>query len=115
MTKEYYLSKGFDDAAAAYFAGGRRRIMHVEANDDFTLTLTFDNSEKRLLDAKEFLVKDSAFEPVRDLACFKRVYLDENSAVSWDVDPLIDSRKVWLNKLDLSPDCCYLDSQPLSR
>ncbi len=113
--KEYYLSKGFDEATAAYFAGGRKRITHVLANDDWTLTLTFDDSEKRILDAKDFLVKGSVFEPICDLASFKRVYLDEDAAVSWDIDPLIDSRKVWSNKLDLSPDCCYLDSKPIAQ
>ena len=38
-TIEYYLSKGFDRAAAEYFAAGRRKILSVKANDDYTLTL----------------------------------------------------------------------------
>lgn len=30
-TIEYYLSKGFDRAAAEYFAAGRRKILSVKA------------------------------------------------------------------------------------
>ena len=51
-TVEYYLSKGFDLPAARYYTGGRRKITGVTANDDFTLTLAFDNGEKRRLDVK---------------------------------------------------------------
>ncbi len=108
--KTYYLSKGFDDATAAYFASGRRRITKVIANDDFTLTLTFDNHEEKLLDAKSFLVRGTVFDAICDIASFKRVYLDENAVVSWDRDPTIDSKKVWSNKIDISPDMCYLES-----
>ena len=35
-TVDYYLSKGFDRLAAEYFASGRKRIIGVSANDDFT-------------------------------------------------------------------------------
>lgn len=35
-TVAYYLSKGFDQAAAEYYAAGRRKIVSVEPNDDFT-------------------------------------------------------------------------------
>ena len=52
---EYYLSKGFDRKAAEYFASGRKRITGVIPNDDFTLTITFDNGEQRLYDTKRFL------------------------------------------------------------
>ena len=30
-----------------YYAAGRRKIMGVEPNADFTLTLSFDNGERR--------------------------------------------------------------------
>ena len=44
-TVEYYLSKGFDHKAAEYFAGGKKKIVGVVANRDFTLTISFDNGE----------------------------------------------------------------------
>ena len=59
MTKtvEYYRSKGFDQKAAEYFASGRRQIVAVVANNDFTLTISFDNGEKRLYDVRPLLKK----------------------------------------------------------
>ena len=44
---EYYLSKGFDRKKADYYASGRRKIVSVAPDNDFTLVLTFDNGEKR--------------------------------------------------------------------
>ena len=38
---EYYLSKGLDQATAEYFASGRKQIVNVHSNEDFTLTLFF--------------------------------------------------------------------------
>ena len=44
---EYYLSKGFDRKTAEYYASGRRKIVCVAPDNDFTLIITFDNGEKR--------------------------------------------------------------------
>ena len=112
-TVEYYLSKGFDLPMARYYASGRRKITSVAPNDDFTLTLVFDNGEKRVLDMKPMLSKGTIFEPFCDIDNFRRVYLDEQHCVSWDINPEVDSNKVWNNKVDLCPDTCYIDSVPL--
>ena len=111
--KEHFLSKGFDLPTAKYYANGRRKIVSVTPNDDFTLTLGFDNGEHRLLDVKPLLVKGTAFEPLCDIANFKRVYLDAQHCVSWDIDPTVDSETVWNNKVDLCPDSCYINSVPM--
>ena len=47
------------------------------------------------------------------LSNFKRVYLDDAGCVAWDIDPNVDSNKVWNNKVDLSSDSCYVDSVPV--
>ncbi len=109
----YYLSKGFDQKAAEYYASGRRKIISVVSNDNFTLILTFDNGEQRLYDMKPFIKEGTVFKPLEDINVFRRVYLDENKAPSWDKDPSVDSRKVWNNKIDICPDTCYMDSIPL--
>jgi len=109
---KYYLSKGFDQKSAEYYASGRRKIVGVVPRDDFTLAISFDNGEKRLYDMKPFLKKGTVFEPLIDKSVFKRVYLDDDSTLSWDINPNIDSKKVWSNKIDLDPDGCYLDSTP---
>ena len=47
---DFYLSKGFDLKMANYFASGRKKITSVKANQDFTLLLVFDNTEKSIFD-----------------------------------------------------------------
>ena len=111
---DYYLSRGCDQKMAEYFAAGRRRITGVVPNDNYTLTLTFDNGEKRLYNAAPLLQSGTVFAPFRELESFRRVYLDESNCVSWDIDPMVDSSVVWSNKVDLCPDSCYVDSVPLS-
>lgn len=112
-TVEYYLARGFDRAAAEYYAAGRRTIVAVRPNADFTLTLCFDNGERRQLDVKPMLEEGTVFAPLRNPANFCRVYLDAQHCVAWDIDPAVDSAKVWNNKIDLCPDSCYMDSVPL--
>lgn len=113
-TVEYYLSKGFDRLMAEYFASGRKKIISVKPQTDFSLLLTFDSGERRMLDIKPMLDKGGVFTPFRDFNNFKRVYLDEENAVSWDINPDIDSKVVWNNKVDLCPDSCYIDSIPIN-
>ena len=112
-TVEYYLSKGFDLKMAEYFASGRKTITSVVPNNDFTLTLSFDNGEKRIFDVAPLIEKGTVFETFSDLENFKRVYIDEEHCVAWDINPEIDSNVVWNNKVDLCPDACYVDSVPV--
>ena len=107
---EYYLSKGYDRKMAEYFASGRKRITKVIPRNDFTLLLSFDNGETRLYDASPLLQAGTVFAPFREWDNFRRVYLDENHSVCWDIDPNIDSNEVWNNKVDLCPDSCYVET-----
>ena len=112
-TVEYYLSKGFDHKTAEYFAGGKKRIVGVVANNDFTLFIRFDYGDVRLYDARPLLQKGTVFEHIANIETFRRVYVDEQHCIAWDIDPSIDSTKVWSNKVDLCPDSCYIDSLPI--
>ena len=96
-TVDFYLSKGFDRPMAEYFARGRKRLAAVAPQHDFTLLLTYEDGEQRVYDMK----------PLLD-------YLDDTCAVSWDIDPNVDSNVFWNNKVDICPDGCYVDSVPLS-
>ena len=109
----FYLSKGFDRKMAEYFANGRRTIVEAIPNDDFTLTILFDNGEKRLFNVLPLLIPGTVFEPFLKLENFRRVYVDDTNCIAWDVDPNIDSNVVWNNKVDLCPDSCYVDSIPI--
>lgn len=112
-TVEYYLAQGFDHKMAEYFAAGRKKIMKVMPNSDYTLTITFDNGERRLLDMKSTIKEGTVFAFLRDINNFNRVYVDSTHCIAWDIDPTIDSEVVWNNKVDLCPDTCYVDSVPL--
>lgn len=105
---EYYLSKGFNIEMAEYFSKGRRTIVSVVANDDYTLTLEFDNGEKRLYNVAPLIKQDTVFENLAGLSNFSRVYIDDNHFISWDINPNIDSNTVWNNKIAIDFDVCYV-------
>ena len=62
---------------------------------------------------RPLLKKGTVFEPFIKLENFRRVYVDDTHCIAWDIDPNIDSNKVWSNKVDLCPDGCYIDSVPV--
>lgn len=109
----YYLNRGFNPKMAEYFASGRKQIIKVSPNDDYTLTITFNNGERRLYDMRPLLKEGTVFEPFIKPENFRRAYVDDTHCIAWDIDPNIDSDKAWGNKVDLSPDVCYVDSIPL--
>lgn len=112
-TIEYYLSRGYDLKAAEYFTNGIKKIVSVMPNDDYTLSITFDNGETRLYDVKPLIEKGTVFEPLENIEMFRRVYVDKYHCIAWDIDPNVDSEKVWNNKIDLHYDNCYMDSTPI--
>ena len=112
-TIEQYLEMGLDRKMAEYYASGRKKVTAVSAQPNFTLLLTFNNGEQRILDMKPTLKKGGVFTIFRKYENFRRVYLDDCGDVSWDIDPNIDSNVVWNNKVDICPDGCYVDSVPL--
>ncbi len=112
-TFEYYRSKGFDEQAAKYFASGRKKVVSVMPNDDFTLIIGFDNGENRLFDARPLLKKGTVFETLALIENFKKVYVDEQHNIAWDIDTTVDSNTAWNNKVDLCADSCYIESKPI--
>lgn len=72
------------------------RIVAVQANEDFTLTLTFTNGEARLFDVKPYLDK-GIFRQLQDITVFRQVR------------PVLDSIQ-WPGGQDFCPDTLYLDS-----
>ena len=107
----FYLEKGFEPKMAEYFASGRRKIVEVKPNVDFSLTLSFDNGEKRIYDVLPLLKEGTVFENFSNKKNFYRVYLDDDNCVAWDICPDIDSTIVWNNKVSLCPDECYVNSR----
>ena len=95
---DFYLSKVFSPKMAEYFASGRKTIVSVTANKDFTLTLAFDNNEIRIFDMKPYLKENTVFKQFLNFEDFKRVYIDDSNNVCWDKNPEIDSEIEWNNK-----------------
>jgi len=72
-------------------------VKAVVPNNDYTLTLTFENEEKRLLDMKPYLDFGPVFRALKDLALFRSVRV------------AFDSVR-WANNADLDPEMLYPNS-----
>ena len=112
MARSYtdYIAMGMDEKTARYFSTGRRRICVAEPHEGYRLILTFDNGERRMLDCSTKLSEGSIFQKVAAPEDFNRVFVDENGNLAWDIDPTVDSTKVWNNRIDFCRDACYLES-----
>lgn len=91
-----------------YLKKGKRKIIKIYPNNDFTLTLTFDNGEVRCFDMKPKL--KGIMEPFKNINRFKEAFIDENGSVCWDIDPNLDSNVHWNNRVDFCPDSMYIYS-----
>lgn len=75
------------------------KIKEVQANENYTLTITFDNGEKRLFDVTPFYSK-GIFNKLKELTYFKR------ARIAFDGIE-------WPDQQDLSHDTLYLLSKPV--
>ncbi|MEM1043838.1 MAG: DUF2442 domain-containing protein [Bacteroidota bacterium] len=75
-------------------------IEHAEARRDHTLTLTFENGERRVLDFKPYL-DTPVFAPLADFALFQQVKVVYGSLE-------------WPGERDLAYDSLYAESVPLA-
>lgn len=75
------------------------RVVKVEANDDYTLSLWFKKNpvEKRFFDFKPLIEKYAFYKPLSDLDLFKRAYQAHGMVI-------------WNDDLDVSAEWLYLDS-----
>lgn len=112
-TIEYYLSKGFDRKTAEYFAGGRKKSLMLLRTTTLLSRFVLITGKNVCMICVLSLKKGTVFETLAKMENFRRVYVDNTHCIAWDIDPNVDSSKVWNNKVDLSPDGCYLDSVPL--
>lgn len=108
-----YLAMGMDERTARYFSDGRRRIVSAILSHEYTILLVFDNGERRLLDCSSKFSKESVFSKLAEPAVFRRFFVDEGGNLAWDLDPTVDSREVWNNRVDFCRDACYLNSTPV--
>lgn len=76
------------------------KITHAQTHDDHTITLTFQNGEKRRFDMTPYLASE-VFNPLSDLALFHEVRVVYGSLE-------------WPGERDLAYDMLYLTSEPLA-
>jgi len=69
----------------------------VHPNDDYTLTIVFENNEEKVFDVKPYLDK-GIFTQLKDRRIFN------------SVKPFLESIQ-WMNGLDFCPDTLYLESK----
>ena len=76
------------------------RVKEVQPNSDYTITLTFENSEVRRFDVKPYL-EIGIFQELKNISVFN------------SVRPFLGSVQ-WKNEQDFDPDMLYLDSVPVA-
>ncbi len=73
------------------------RIKNVRPNEDYTLSIIFDNDEEKIFDVKPYL-DQGIFVQLKDRRIFN------------SVKPFLGSIQ-WMNGLDFCPDTLYLESK----
>ena len=73
------------------------KIQSVEAFDDHTLLVTFDNTEVKTYDVTPLLEKDM-FAPLKNPALFKSAHVEQGGyAVVWNNEIDISEYELWRN------------------
>lgn len=80
-----------------------RYIKNAQYIDDYKIVILFDNMKKKIVDLKNHLI-GKVFEPLKDIAYFKRFRVDQ------DIDTI-----VWENGADISPDFLYEIGQEVDK
>ena len=93
-----------------YYKSGKRQLVKIEANTDYTLTLYYDDS-KRVYDMSTQLY--GVFEVLKDIDKFCRVFIDDEGNIAWDKDSTLDSNIYWNNRIDICSDSAYISSTPI--
>ena len=73
------------------------RVIHVQAEQNFKLLITFNNGEKKSFDVKPYL-ETGVFKELKDESIFN------------SVKPFLGSIQ-WANGLDLCPDTLYIEGK----
>jgi hypothetical protein len=76
------------------------RVKSVEARDDYTLALTFEDGQKKLFDMKPYL-DTGIFRELKDIRLFKTARVCFSSVA-------------WANDADFDPEALYEGGLPLS-
>jgi len=73
------------------------RPLSVVANEDYTLSITFNNGEKRRFNMAPYLIYP-AFEALKAISLFMQAFVKHNTVV-------------WTDEIDMAPENLYLESK----
>lgn len=90
-----------------YFKCGKKKLLKIVPNMDYTLTLYYTDS-KRVYDMSTQLY--GVFECLKDIEKFYGVFIDDEGNIAWDRDSTIDSNIHWNNRIDICSDSAYINS-----
>ena len=93
-----------------YFKSGKRKLVNIVANDDYSLKLQFDNDETRIYELSNMLT--GVLSVLKNIEKFREVFIDQSGNIAWDIDNNIDSDVVFNNRIDLCADNAYIYGKP---
>jgi hypothetical protein len=76
------------------------KVIAVQANDDYSLDLTFNDGSVRVFDVKPYLNYE-AFRELKELHYFKQVRVAFGTVL-------------WPHEQDISPETLYIESLPVA-
>lgn len=89
-----------------YFAAGRKIAQRVRPGEDYSVYVAYDDGAIRKYDIAPHMRNSLGI--LKDRAIFERVYIDDEGAIAWDVDPNLDSSLHWENHIDFDADTIYI-------
>ncbi len=75
-------------------------VKNVEARDDYSLLLTFEDGQRKVFDMKPFLDR-GIFKELLDIGMFKTAHVSFNTVT-------------WANEADFDPEALYEGGLPLA-
>jgi len=89
-----------------YLNQGKRRLVDITVDADYTLLLTFDDGERRLYHLANKLT--GVLTVLKNERKFNEVFIDSLGNIAWDINNDVDSEVVYTNRIDLSADNAYI-------
>ena len=85
----------------------RPRIFQVVPNNDFTVSVYFDDGIVKMYDAKRLIEKGGIYTPLANIDFFKNRCVVMNNTLAWDVSGNWDTEMC----IDVCPDMLYLQGE----
>lgn len=102
------MSNQVSEAVSQYFKEGARKLISIQVELNYCLMLYYSDRTIRRYDLSGQLY--GVFKKLEDYEVFSAVFIDDSGNIAWDLDPTVDSNKIWTNRIDICADAAYMDS-----